>query len=355
LHGGALGWNGFLTFGMIYYLVPKLWKVEIYSKKLTEWHFWISFVGIVIYYTAMWAAGITQGLMWRAVNADGRLTHPDFVETVTRIVPLYWFRAIGGLLFIVGFLIMLYNLYKTVAPAKPVVDTESVNTQNVMHEAGTGHRRFEGLATVFTVFVLIAVLIGSVIEIYPALSIHKYVDAGTEIKPWSPLEQAGRDIYVKEGCYVCHSQMIRKLSWEVQRFGPASTVAESMYDRPFQWGSKRTGPDLARVGGKYPNMWHYRHMLNPRDLVADSIMPNYPWLETKKIDFNILRRKFSVLKRLGTPYDDATVANADKLAEEAAAVIADDLEKNGAPAGLKDKQIVALIAYLQALGQKGVK
>lgn len=355
VHGGALGWNGFLSMGMAYYLVPKLWNTQIHSKKLIEWHFWLALLGILIYYVSMWAAGITQGLMWREVDAAGRLVHPDFVETVTRIAPLYWVRALGGLLFIGGYVIMLFNVIKTIgnAPATAPVEKVSKPVHTAIEANETGHRKMEGMATVFTVMVLISILVGSVIEIYPTISLNKYIDPAKVVQPFTPLEIAGRDIYISEGCYVCHSQMIRQLSWEVQRFGPASTIEESMYDHPFQWGSKRTGPDLARVGGKYPNLWHFRHMLNPREVVQQSLMPNYGWLESKRTDFQILRKKFSVLKRLGVPYADDVVANADRIAEEEAQKIAADLSANGAPANLADKQIVALIAYLQALGKKG--
>lgn len=341
VHGGTLGWNGFLTFGMIYYLVPRLWNTQLHSKKLAEWHFWIGLLGIIIYYISMWAAGITQGLMWRAVDDKGKLVYPDFIETVTRIVPLYWVRALGGALFIAGFLLMIYNIWKTLRKA-PQTRKEEIVPQQVplktQTHPETSHRKLEGLVTVFTVLVVLAVLAGSIIEIYPTLSLHNYIDPLKRTQPYSPLEIAGRDVYISEGCYVCHSQMIRKLPEDVLRFGPASTIEESFYDHPFQWGSKRTGPDLARVGGKYPALWHYRHMMNPRDLIPQSIMPNYPWLEQKKVDFYVLRKKFSVLKRLGVPYDENTVANADKIAEEQAKTIAAELKNGGAPAGLEDKE-----------------
>ncbi len=353
VHSGALGWNGLLTFGMLYYLVPRLWKTELHSIRLATAHFWVATIGILGYYVSMVTAGITQGMMWRAIGADGRLVYPDFVETTIRIVPLYWVRAISGTLFLIGFFIMCYNLYRTIkgAPAKAPETVKVVNTRfNV--EAGLGHRRLEGATTVFTILVLVSILVGSVIEIYPTLSLHKYVPAETKTEPFTPLELAGRDIYVREGCYVCHSQQIRPLAAEVLRYGPASSVAESMYDRPFQWGSKRTGPDLARVGKKYPDLWHYRHMIDPRAVTAKSLMPAYRWLETKKIDFISLRKKVSVMKRLGVPYTDQEAGEADLIAAQQAEAIAQGLQAEGAPAGLKDKEIVAMIAYLQALGQK---
>ena len=204
----------------------------------------------------------------------------------------------------------------------------------------------------FSILSFLAIVVGSVIEIYPTLNIHKYVPANADISPYTPLEHLGRDIYIKEGCYTCHSQMIRHLDFDVLRFGEPSTIAESMYDRPFQWGSKRTGPDLARVGKKYPHLWHYRHMMNPRDIVPDSLMPNYDWLAKKSVDYQALRKRLSVMKLLGVPYSDEEVSGAADLALAQAQAIAKELEEGGAPAGLEKKEIVALIAYLQSLGQK---
>lgn len=353
VHGGTLGWNGFLTFGMIYYLVPRLWKTELYSKKLATVHFWIGTFGILIYYISMWASGITQGLMWRAIGDDGALVYPDFVETVTRIAPLYYVRALGGLLYIIGALIMVYNLRKTIAQGDPTYREQVSSPLPSTGEVERGHRKLEGMATVFTVLAFIAVLVGTVIEFVPMLSINRYIKSDTVVTPYTPLELAGRDIYIREGCYNCHSQMIRKLPFDVLRFGPPSTIEESMYDRPFQWGSKRTGPDLARVGKKYPHSWHFRHMNNPRDLVPGSLMPNYPWLLTHKTDFYGLRRRVSIMAKLGVPYGNDTIANADVIAEKEAKEIADELRSQGIrDPQLEQKEIVALIAYLQSLGQK---
>jgi cytochrome c oxidase cbb3-type subunit I/II len=354
VHGGALGWNGFLTFAMIYFLVPKLWKTELYSKRLANIHFWVGFLGIILYYSSMVVAGITQGLMWRAVDGQGKLMYPDFIETVTRIVPLYWARAFGGTLFITGFVIMLYNIYKTIQKAPAAQPTETVRAQALKLSAGPaeeGHRGLEGAATLFTVLTFIAVLVGSVIEVYPTLSLHRYLPEKITTRPYSALELAGRDIYVKEGCYVCHSQQIRPMASEVLRYGKASTIEESMYDRPFQWGSKRTGPDLSRVGKKYPDLWHFRHMMDPRSITPNSIMPNYPWLMGNNLDFLILRKKLSVMRNLGVPYSEMEVVNADMNAEKQAQEMAVEIQKQGGPAGLEKKEIIALIAYLQALGQ----
>ncbi|MEK2646056.1 cytochrome-c oxidase, cbb3-type subunit I [Bdellovibrio sp. BCCA] len=355
VHSGALGWNGFLTFGMIYYLVPRLWKTELYSKKLLENHFWIGLTGVLLYYISMVVAGITQGLMWRAVDADGSLTYPDFIETVVRIVPLYWVRAVGGFLFLTGFLMMCYNIFKTIQMAPKTVEAKEVLVERTGFDEVTkeAHRKLEGMGLAFSILAFLAIAVGSVIEIYPTLSLHKYVSPNNIIDPYTPLELAGRDIYIKEGCYVCHSQQIRPIASEVLRYGKASTVEESMYDHPFQWGSKRTGPDLSRLGKKYPNLWHYSHMMDPRAVTPKSIMPNYPWLAEKDTDFLGLRKKLSVMSELGVPYEQDVIANADIHAQKQAQEIAADLESNGAPKGLAKKEIIALIAYLQSLGQKG--
>ena len=355
VHGGALGWNGFLTFGMIYFLVPKLWKVEWYSKRLIAVHFWLGLLGILIYYISMWAAGLTQGLMWRAIGSDGFLVYPDFVETVMRIVPLYWVRALGGALFIAGAAVMVHNLIMTLNKVRSRVEPTKIVPigKPVYHGEDKGHRKLEGAVLVFSVLAFIAIAVGSVISIMPVLSMHRYVKPTAHVEPYTPLELAGRDIYIKEGCYTCHSQMILKLPHDVLRYGDASQVEDSMYDRPFQWGSKRTGPDLARVGKKYPDLWHYRHMLNPRDLVGNSLMPSYPWLLNKKTDFYSLRKKTSVMRYLGVPYDDETVANADIIAEREAEAIAAGLREQGVEDdSLEQREIVALIAYLQSLGKK---
>jgi len=357
VHGGALGWNGFLTFAMFYYLVPRLWNTKLYSEKLANIHFWIGFLGVTGYYISMVAAGITQGLMWRAVGADGKLIYPDFVETVTKIVPLYWARAFSGVLFIIGFSIMAYNIYKTIkaAPVSQPVAVKVTSDMKDRVQTTDTHRALEGAVTTFSVLTFLAILVGSVIEIYPTLSLHKYVPKDMQTAPYSSLELAGRDIYIREGCYVCHSQQIRPMAPEVLRYGKPSTVADSMYDRPFQWGSKRTGPDLARVGKKYPDSWHFRHMIDPRAVTPNSIMPAYPWLERHKIDFVSLRKKMTVMQNLGVPYSDDEVANADIQAEKDAKKIAEELKAQGGPDKMADREIVALIAYLQALGQKEKK
>jgi cytochrome c oxidase, cbb3-type, subunit I/cytochrome c oxidase, cbb3-type, subunit II len=356
VHLGTLGWNGFLTFGMLYFIVPKLWNTELYSKKMANIHLWIGILGILFYYVSMLAAGITQSLMWRAVDANGHLVYPDFVETVIRIIPLFLFRALGGVLFLAGYMLLLYNIYKTIKQAPKELAEETVQVRissSAPIHPEQGHRKLEGMAAAFTILALIAILVGSIIEIVPTLSINKYVKTENKVEPFTPLELAGRDIYIKEGCYTCHSQMIRKTHSDELRYGAASTIEESMYDRPFQWGSKRTGPDLARLGKKYPDLWHYMHMEDPRAVIKESIMPAYPWLITSTIDFDSLQKKVSLFKKLGVPHSEEDLSDANNRAKKQAKKIADVLKKQGVKEDVSDKKITALIAYLQALGQKG--
>lgn len=353
VHGGALGWNGFLAFGMIYYLVPKLWNTNLYSKKLVEQHFWLGLIGIVLYYVSMVVAGITQGMMWKAIDQNGQLVYPEFIETVVRIIPLYWIRALGGLLYIIGFGLMIFNIVKTVKSSKgALTDTPITDLTNDNVRDGKP-RLLEGYATKFAVLSTLAVLVGTVIEIYPTLNVHRYVNPEVTTTPFTALEQEGRDLYVREGCYLCHSQQIRPLVDEKLRYGDPSTLEESIYDHPYQWGSKRTGPDLSRVGKKYPDMWHYQHMIDPRQIQPKSIMPAYDWLAKKTIDYSQIKKKLNVLRNLGVPYTDQQVQNADLDAERQAQEIAEGLKQQGVTGKLDNKEILAMIAYLQALGQKG--
>ena len=355
VHGGTLGWNGFMIFAVFYWMVPKLWKTEIYSKKLMNFHFWVAFLGTVTYVLSMWVAGITQGLMWRAMDPAGRLVYPDFVETVVKIVPLYWVRLVGGLLFLLSFIVMLFNIFKTIQKApkeeKAAVITANKLSPNSIENLGNEpHRVLEGLPMVFTVLTAVAVLVGTVIELVPTFLADEFVTPNSSVKPYTALQLHGRDIYVREGCYVCHSQQIRPMLSETLRYGEYSRPEESMYDHPFQWGSKRIGPDLARIGGKYPDLWHYRHMRDPREVVPGSIMPEYTWLFRDNIDFSILKKKLSVMKMIGVPYSETEIKLADIMAQEEAAEIGKALVSEGAPADTQKKEIVALIAYLQRLG-----
>ncbi len=353
VHSGTIGWNYMLIAGILFYLVPKLWNTELYSKKLAHTQFWLATIGLVFYIISMWVAGITQSLMWRAVDSAGRLTYPNFIETVVKIVPMYWVRAIGGTLVLISFLIMVYNLYKTAkkgkAEAEETFEAYALDESSIENDASS-HRKLEGWPMIFAVLSLIAILVGSAIEIVPSLLSDKYIVKIDAIKPYTPLELLGRDIYIKEGCYLCHSQTVRPMTHEVLRYGKPSEAAEFVYDHPFQWGSKRTGPDLARIGGKYPDMWHYRHFYEPREVTAGSIMPRYTWLYDNKIDYSSLVKKMSVMHALGVPYTADEINNSVANAQAQATTIANGLVESGVPAKIVDKEVIAIIAYIQRIG-----
>ncbi len=364
-HSGALGWNGFIAFGMIYYLIPRLWKVPVFSQKLMSAHFWLGTIGIVLYVTSLWTAGVTQGLMWRALTPEGALKYPEFTETVVKLIPFYWIRLGGGLMYITGVVLMLYNVFKTIAIAKSQgADLSDVRVSayalKPSHDdaahlpQGRGwHYLLEGRALQFSVLAFVAVIIGGIVEIVPLIAIESNVPTLSQVKPYTALELEGRDIYIREGCYTCHSQMVRPLPEEILRYGQDSKSGEFVYDHPFQFGSKRTGPDLHRVGGKYPDLWHYRHMLDPRQINKDSIMPAYPWLYTYEIGTGLTEKKIRAMKTLGVPYSDEQVKNAVTDLRVQAKVITDGLVAQGAKneSGLENKEIIALIAYLQRLGK----
>ncbi|MGM0558104.1 MAG: cytochrome-c oxidase, cbb3-type subunit I [Myxococcota bacterium] len=375
VHSGALGWNGFMTFGMIYWLVPRLWKTDLWSKKAANFHFWIGTIGILLYVIAMYSSGITQGLMWRAFDETGRLMYPDFVETVTKIIPMYWVRLIGGSLYLVGVLVMGFNMIMSILNSKEELSDPSFMVpkpawRNAKEKAAVAaetydealfslqaklkhgwHRVLEGWPLVFTILTTIAILIGGIVEIVPTLLIKSNVPRIASVEPYTPLELEGRDIYIAEGCVSCHSQMIRPLRHEVERYGEYSKAGEFVYDHPFLWGSKRTGPDLAREGIIRPQaLWHVQHMRNPRTTSPDSIMPPYPHLLENELDLSNTQNKIETQIMLGVPYKPSEATSAVEDARAQAKRIGQDIQQQGGEAGLEDKEIVALIAYLQRLG-----
>lgn len=353
VHSGAIGWNYMFSAGMLYYLFPKLWKTKVYSEVLSKAQFWIATLGLLLYYISMVVAGITQGLMWKAIDGDGQLVYPNFVETVDKIVPMYWIRLVGGILVLLSILIMLYNLYKTVRQAPKDQEEDVFQAPALKSNAGEndkGHRKLEGMTAVFSVLATVAVLVGTIIEFVPAFLSRDFIEESELVKPYTPLEVAGRDIYIREGCYNCHSQMIRPLVSEYLRYGEASKASESVYDHPFQWGSKRTGPDLARVGKKYPDTWHYLHMYDPRKVTPGSLMPEYTWLYGEKTEYDVLPKKLRVLKSVGVPYTDDDIAYAIEHAKKQAKEITLGMQSSGVEAKMQNKKIIALIAYLQRLG-----
>ncbi|NDV60866.1 cytochrome-c oxidase, cbb3-type subunit I [Puniceicoccales bacterium CK1056] len=414
VHSGTLGWNGFMAAGMFYYLAPRLWKTKLYSVSLANMHFWIGTVGILLYVASMWASGITQGLMLNGAVENGTvLAYPNFLDTLNSIRPLMLTRAIGGTLYLVGWVMLMYNIYKTVAGKEPVNGTITVEVEEqeetrelegsigllgtifnwpvfyssavivgmclwffgndlllllgiittilfcligIVHFQATSakwsdwYERLLGNWAPFSILVLVAVAIGGMIQIIPTIVVQNAANLEDRVQvPYTPLELAGRNIYISEGCYNCHSQQIRMMMPDVLRYGDYSRLGESIYDHPFQWGSKRTGPDLAREGGKRPNVWHYDHMNKPTDISPGSNMPPYPAMLEKSVDWSRIPGKVAAMRTLGVPYPDWSDEEVLALVSEQANEIVADLEANFRSTE-PDRQIVALIAYLQKLG-----
>jgi cytochrome c oxidase cbb3-type subunit I/II len=361
VHIGTLAWNGFMIAGILYWLIEKLYKTELYSKKLANIHFWIGTLGVMFYAIPLYIAGFTQALMWKEFNPDGTLVYGNFLETVTEILPMYWMRAIGGTLYVTGFVLLAYNLIKTAAKGQEVEDElveaaplKAVTSFRVAGE--TLHSWLERKTVLFTILTTVAVAIGGLVEIVPLFLVKSNIPTIENVKPYTPLQLEGRDIYIREGCNNCHSQMIRPFRSEVERYGDYSKAGEFVYDYPFLWGSRRTGPDLHRLGKKYNDNWHFSHMIDPRSTSPGSIMPSYSWLVENEIDYDLIQSKMTNLRKLGVPYTDDQIEKAVISMQEEAALIEHNLRqdpefiKNYDNKLVHNKEIVALIAYLQRLG-----
>jgi cytochrome c oxidase cbb3-type subunit I/II len=353
VHVGGLGWNGFLTFGILYYLVPKMYGTKLYSLKLANFHFWIGTMGIIFYAIPMYWAGFVQSAMWKEFTADGVLAYPNFLETVTQIKTMYLLRAIGGAMFIIGTVVMAYNLFKTAAQgaflANETVEVPALAKQEPAHAGEHWHRIIERKPIQMLVFSLIVVLIGGIVEMVPTFLVKSNIPTIEAVKPYTSLELEGRDVYIKEGCNNCHSQMVRPFRSETMRYGEYSKAGEFVYDHPFLWGSKRTGPDLHRIGAKYPDSWHYNHMLDPELTSSGSIMPTYAHLFEHDLDTTHTADKITAMRKLGVPYPEGYEAKANADLTLQSKKIAENLAKDGIQVK-NSKEIVALIAYLQRLG-----
>jgi cytochrome c oxidase cbb3-type subunit I/II len=363
-----------MTFGMIYWLIPRMTKTKLYSEKLANFHFWIGTLGIVLYALPLYVAGFTQASMWKQFNPDGTLMYGNFLETVTQIMPMYWMRAIGGTLFVIGLLVLVYNIIRTVAQGSAVEDelAEAPALSIISSKRQKGekwHAWLERRPIQFTLLSLVAILIGGIIQIIPTIVVDSNIPTIAAVKPYTPLELQGRDLYIREGCVGCHSQMIRPFRSEVERYGEYSKAGEYVYDHPFLWGSKRTGPDLHRLGAKYNDNWHFNHMWDPQSTSPGSIMPGYKWLyDNEAMDHSMIEKKMEVMVTLGVPYSDEDIKNARQNMDAQASLIEKNLysdpdfvksyeesKKNAVTRGeefvpMKDREIVALIAYLQRLG-----
>ncbi|WP_353851904.1 cytochrome-c oxidase, cbb3-type subunit I [Riemerella anatipestifer] len=376
VHIGALGWNGFMAFGMIYYLVPIMWRTKLWSVKLANWHFWLGTLGIILYAVPMYISGFTQGLMWKQFNPDGTLLYKNWLDTVTAIIPYYWMRFFGGILYLLGAILMAVNVVATVRKGSfqkevPAEAPALARIGDARKEGETVHLWIERMPLYLTVLAFFALAVGGMVEIIPTLTVKDNVSTISSVKPYTPLELEGRDLHIREGCNACHSQMIRPFRDEVVRFngknGQYSKAGEFVYDRPFLWGSKRTGPDLHRQGGKNPDSWHFKHMLNPRSTSPGSIMPRYPWLIANTLDCSQSKNKLELMKNMfNVPYTKSQIDTVDIWMENQAKEIAtriyseaDDVKRAFAKkqqeeradfVPLEKREIVALIAYLQRLG-----
>ena len=378
IHSGALGWNGFMIFGMLYWLLPRLFQTKIWSERLVGLHFWTATIAILLYIVPIYAAGIKQGWMWRALDDTGNLTYPDFIETLQAILPLWWVRVAAGVLYMVGTLMLMFNAFMTwtMRPevyevplfSAPQLSREYSETETPWQsplqaapvlEAGkkmdvfarlSWHRRWERFPVKFSILVTAVVVVASVFEVIPMFLIRSNVPTIATVKPYTPLELAGRHIYVSEGCYHCHSQMIRPLVAETKRYGEYSKPGEFIYDRPSQWGSRRIGPDLAREGGKQNSLWHWNHFNNPGLVSPGSVMPAFDHLLSSELNFEAIEPHVRAAAMLGAPYSEEEITNTAELARKQSLQIAADIVAQGGPANKQDMQVIALIAYLQRVG-----
>ena len=372
VHVGALAWNGFLTFGMVYWLIPRLFKTKLFSVGLANLHFWLGTLGIVMYALPMYVAGFLQASMWKQFNPDGSLFYGNFLETVTEIMPMYWMRAIGGSLYIIGTFVMIYNVIRTARAGSSVEDelaeAAALSRGGRRKRGEKFHTWLERKPIQLTILATIAILIGGIVQIIPTLLVKSNIPTISTVKPYTPLELEGRDLYIREGCVGCHSQMVRPFRSEVERYGEYAKAGEFVYDRPFLWGSKRTGPDLLRVGGKYSDNWHFNHMYDPQSTSSGSIMPSYQWLIKSELDKSNTVDKLKTMAKLGVPYSDEEIENAQasmlaqgeeiqsNLYNDPDFVKAYEADKAYAEENnldfveMKNREIVALIAYLQRLG-----
>lgn len=359
-HIAGMAWNGGIVFGMLYWLVPKLFRTKLYSQKLANAHFWIATLSILVYAIPLYWSAVTQWLMLREYTPEGFLAYPIFMETLTQILPMYTLRIISGVMFITGFLLMVFNMFKTMALGQMEANEASeapalvlAGARNPLKE--TVHRWLERKAVRFSIWVFIALFIGGAVEIIPMVFVKSNIPTIEAVTPYTPLELEGRDVYIKDGCYTCHSQVIRPFRWETDRYGDYSKVGEFVYDHPYLWGSRRTGPDLARAGNMngpmYKNAtWHYNHFMDPRKLNDQSIMPNYAWYAKKEIDLSLTPNKIRAMQTLGVPYPEGYDQVAvDDLLQQAAGIVA-DLKNSGIEVS-PTSQMVAMIAYMHKLGR----
>ncbi|WP_185873475.1 cytochrome-c oxidase, cbb3-type subunit I [Blattabacterium cuenoti] len=369
VHLGTLGWNGFMSFGIIYWIIQKLWNTKLYSKLLANIHFWLGIIGIILYIFPMYFSSVLQSSMWKQFNPDGTLLYKNFIDSVISIIPFYKLRFLGGFIYLIGFILMIYNIIKTINKGFFVKNEKFLYNKFSYKEDNKNekfHSWLEKRPIQMTILSLLAVAIGGFIEIIPTIIIKSNVPTINNVKPYTALELEGRDLFVREGCNSCHSAQVRPFRDEVVRYGEYSKAGEFVYDHPFLWGSKRTGPDLAREGGKNPSSWHYNHLYDPRSTSTGSIMPRYPWLIYNKLDRFYTHDKIKAMIKLGVPYTLEYVKTYNNDMNKQAKKIVNDIysefpklkeeiekERNEFKnkfIPLENREVIALIAYLQRIG-----
>ncbi|TAE80039.1 MAG: cytochrome-c oxidase, cbb3-type subunit I [Bacteroidetes bacterium] len=354
VHVGALGWNGLLTFAIIYWIIPRIYNTQIYSKRLINVHFWLATLGILFYAIPMYWSGFTQGLMWKQFTPEGTLLYPEFLKITIKILPLHMLRSVGGTLYLAGFFVLIYNIVKTIKQgvlvANEPAEAFAIEKSGLFKKGEFWHAVLEKKPITFTVLAILMIVIGGAVEMIPTFTIKSNIPTIASVKPYTPLELQGRDIYIREGCNACHTQWVRPFRSETERYmGEYSKAGEYVYDHPFLWGSKRTGPDLMREGGKYPDSWHYYHFMDPKTMSPGSIMPKYNWLSEQDIDLTTTPKKLKAMKTLGVPYTEYEIDNGNQVLLKQAQLIADNLKKEGVLLDSK-KEMIAIIAYMQRMG-----
>ncbi len=383
LEVGLLGWNGMLILGMAYWLTPKLFQTGLWSTKAVSWHFWLALGGLLLCVVPGYAAGFMQSGIWRSMDDLGNLQY-DFVDSAAFVKRMWSLQLVGGLLYSVGFVVMLVNYAMTwlkrsgaydvpvhhaessteevrfVSEAEPVSVLETAPVLDFAKRLEicsrlNWHRKWEESPRRIGYLVALAVLLAFVVEVVPM-----FVFAGSNVpviaavKPYTPLELLGRQIYLTEGCCNCHTQMVRPLMAETKRYGEYSQSGEFIHDQPAQWGNRRIGPDLARESGKQTSFWHWRHLANPQQDEPNSVMPSYRYLLDRPVDFEKIDELVQTAHRLGVPYDRELNDSQEMARKQAESIAADIVSKGGTVRRgtlmTYDAQAVALIAYLQRLG-----
>ncbi|MCY2986072.1 MAG: cbb3-type cytochrome c oxidase subunit I [Planctomycetota bacterium] len=383
-----LGWIGFMTFGMIYWLLPRLYAMRDALSGLSQLHFWLAAVGLLLIVVPGYLGGAVQAQKWSQLSELGRLQY-SFIESLEAVLPFWWVRVFGFAVYLLGLFTLGINVLSALilgasgnetnalpglsrgnddleSPAisstlvgKPVLELAlKIDLWSKLE----WHRKLERQPVRFLLLIGSSICLLSFMQLFPILALKSPVREIASVQPYTPLELVGRDIYISQGCQNCHSQTVRPLVHESQMYGAVSEGGEFAYDRPVQWGNRRIGPDLARKGGGVQSsFWHWRHLENPPVMTPKTVMPAFSFLHESKLKFSDLGKKIAVLSELGTPYDmrledgQSLESKFEDQAKKQAEVIASEIIGQGGPVAhkgtlIKDTSAIALIAYIQRLG-----